>query len=153
MQKNDSKFDTVIHGRTDDPALCPVLRSAQLVNRILNYPNTTCDTPVCAVWRHGKLDKIASTQVLSALRAVSKAVGSACLGFKPSKMGTHSLCSGAAMEMYLSGVPVYTIMLIGRWSSDAFLHYIRKQVEQFLLHVGKQMLTFQSFQTIPEIAP
>ncbi len=24
MQKNDSKFDTVIHGQTDDPVLCPV---------------------------------------------------------------------------------------------------------------------------------
>ncbi len=49
MQKNDSKFDTVIHGQTDDPVLCPVLQWAQLVNRILSYPNTTCDTPVCAV--------------------------------------------------------------------------------------------------------
>jgi hypothetical protein len=49
MQKNDSKFDTVIHGRTDDPVLCPVLQLARLVDRILSYPNTTCDTPVCAV--------------------------------------------------------------------------------------------------------
>jgi hypothetical protein len=68
-------------------------------------------------------------------------------------MVTHSLCSGAAMEMYLAGVPVYTIMLIGRWSSGAFLHYIRKQVEQFLRHIAKQMLTFRSFWKIPEIAP
>jgi hypothetical protein len=75
----------------------------------------------------------------------SKAVGSARLGFEPSKMGTHSLCSGAVMEMYLAGVPVYTIMLIGRWLSKAFLGYIRKQVEQFSRHVAKQMLTFRSF--------
>jgi hypothetical protein len=105
------------------------------------------------VWRHERLNKIASTQVLSALRAASKAVGNAHLGFEPSKMGTHSLCSGAAMDMYLTGVPGYTIMLIGRWSSNAFLCYIRKQVEQFLQHIAKQMLTFRSFQTIPEIAP
>ncbi len=153
MQKNDSKFDTVIHGWTDDPVLCPVLQWARLVNRILSYPNTTCNTPVCAVWRHGRLNKIAPTQVLSALHTTSKAVGSTCLGFKPSKMGTHSLCSGAAIEMYLARVPVYTIMLIGRWSSDAFLRYIRKQVEQFLQHVAKQTLTFWLFRTIPEIAP
>ncbi len=120
MQKNDSKFDIVIHGWTDNPVLCPVLQWAQLVNRILSYPNTTCDTPVSAVWHHGILDKIASTQVLLALCGASKAVGSACLGFEPSKMGTHSLCSGAAMEMYLAGVPVYTIMLNGRWLSNAF---------------------------------
>jgi hypothetical protein len=145
MQKNDGKFDTVIHSWTDEPVLCPVLQWAQLVNRILSYPKTTCNTPVCAVWRHGRLDKIASTQVLLALCAASKAVGSPCLGFKPSKM-MHSLHSGAAaMEMYLAGVPVYTIMLIGRWSSDAFLPYIRKQVEQLLWHVMNQMLTFQLF--------
>ncbi len=120
MQKNDSKSDTVIHGRTDNPVLCPVLQWAQLVNRIWSYPNTTCNTPVRVVRRHGRLDKIALTQVLSALRAASKAVESARLGFKPSKMGTHSLCSGAVMEMYLAGVPVYTIMLIGRWVSNFF---------------------------------
>ncbi len=49
------------------------------------------------------------------------------------------------MEMYHAGVPVYTIMLIGRWSSDAFLQYIRKQVEQLSQNVAKQMLTFSSF--------
>ncbi len=67
MQKNDSKFDTVIHGQTDDPVLCPVLQWAQLVNRILSYPNTKCDTPVCAVWHHGRLDKITSTRIVGAL--------------------------------------------------------------------------------------
>jgi hypothetical protein len=103
MQKNDSKFDTVIHGRTDDPVLCPVLQWARLVNRILSYPNTTCDTPVCAMWRHGRLDKIASTQVLLALRAASKAVGNAHLGFEPSKLGMHSLCSGARWKSILPG--------------------------------------------------
>ena len=49
------------------------------------------------------------------------------------------------MEMYMAGVPVYTIMLIGRWLSNAFLRYIRKQVEQFSRHVAKKMLTFRLF--------
>jgi hypothetical protein len=125
MQKNDSKFDTVIHGRTDDPVLCPVLQWARLVNRIWSYEGTTRDMLVCTFQRSGgQLDTIASSQVLTRLRAAAKAVGSARLGFEPKEIGTHSLCLGAAMEMYLAGVPVYTIMLIGRWSSNAFLHYI-----------------------------
>jgi hypothetical protein len=57
------------------------------------------------------------------------------------------------MEMYLAGVPVYTIVLIGRWSSDAFLQYTCKQVEQFSKGILKQMIKFCSFQTIPDIAP
>ena len=52
MQENDSKFDTVIHGRTDDTTLCPVLQWARLINRVWAYPGSTKDTPVCAVWRH-----------------------------------------------------------------------------------------------------
>ena len=55
--------------------------------------------------------------------------------------------------MYLAGVPVYTIMLIGRWSSNAFLRYIHKQVKQFLKGVLKQIIKFCSFQMIPDIAP
>ena len=44
------------------------------------------------------------------------------------------------MAMYLNGVPVYTIMLLGRWSSDAFLRYIRKQVESFGSGVSSKMI-------------
>jgi hypothetical protein len=48
---------------------------------------------------------------------------------------------------------VYTIMLIGRWSSDAFLHDFQKQVKQFLQDVAKKMLMHQLFQTIPDVTP
>jgi hypothetical protein len=64
MQKNDNKYDTVIHGWTNDPNLCPVLQWAHLVNQILTYPGTTEDTPVCAIWRQGRLEQITSQKVL-----------------------------------------------------------------------------------------
>ncbi len=125
MQKNEDKFETVIHGWTDDPVLCPVLQWARLVNRIWSYEGTTQDTTVCTFQRRGgRLDTIASLQVLTRLQTAAQSVGSASLGFEPKEIGTHSLHSGAAMEMYLAGVPVYTVMLIGRWSSDTCLHYI-----------------------------
>ena len=57
-------------------------------------------------------------------------IGEEILGIKAEEVGTHSIRSGAAMSMYLGECPVYTITMIGRWSSDAFLLYIRKQVEQ-----------------------
>ncbi len=41
MQKNDDKFETVIHGQTDNPVLCPVLQWARLVNHIWSYEGTT----------------------------------------------------------------------------------------------------------------
>ena len=54
------------------------------------------------------------------------------------------------MAMYLDNVPTFTIMLIGRWSSDAFLRYIRKQVEQFTHNVSTRMLKHDSFFTTPD---
>jgi hypothetical protein len=56
--------------------------------------------------------------------------------------GTGLLQSGAAMEMYLGEISVYTIMLIGSWLSDTFCCFIRKQVEQFSRNVAKKLLTF-----------
>ena len=56
--------------------------------------------------------------------------GETKFGFKSSEIGTHSIRSGAVMAMFLDEIPVFTIMMIGRWSSDAFLKYIGKQVAQ-----------------------
>ncbi len=60
-------------------------------------------------------------ELLTKLRAHVAAMGRARLGFGPLEIGTHSIRSAAAMSMFLADVPVYTIMLLGRWSSDAFL--------------------------------
>ena len=121
MQKNEQKHETIIHGRTDDPVLCPVKQWALLVNQIWSYQGTTESTQVSTVWHHDRREQITSHQVITSLRAACATIGSDRLSFEPDKIGTHSLQSGAAMEMYLAGVPVYTIMLIGRWSSDIFL--------------------------------
>ena len=67
------------------------------------------------------------------------------LGLDPKCIRLHSLCLLAAMAMYLNGVPVYTIMLLGRWSSDAFLRYIRKQVESFGSGVSSKMIVTSRF--------
>jgi len=48
-QKNEEKHDTVIHGRTDDSILCPVLQWARLAKRIWTYTGASLDTSVCTV--------------------------------------------------------------------------------------------------------
>jgi hypothetical protein len=70
-----------------------------------------------------------SATALRMLRGFISSVNFKGLGLNPKRIGLRSLCSSAAMALYLNVVPVYTIMLLGCWSSDAFLPYIRKQVE------------------------
>lgn len=153
MQKNQEKFDTVTHGATDHEFLCPVKQWAAVVNRIWSYPGATVNTPVSAVWRYDKIEHLTSKILIDSLRDAVIAVGEDSLGFKADEVGTHSIRSGAAMQMYLGECPVYTIMLIGRWSSDAFLRYIRKQIEQFSHNVSRRMLTFMSHRHIPDMVP
>ena len=74
-------------------------------------------------------------------------MGKGALGFTKDDVGLHSIRSGGAMAMFLAGTRTIIIMRIGRWSSEAFLEYIREQVEQFTLGVSKNMLRFEHFNT------
>ena len=57
------------------------------------------------------------------------------------------------MAMFLDHIPVYTMMMIGRWSSDAFLKYIRKQVEQFSHNVAQRMIKNLMYRHVPNFEP
>ncbi len=57
------------------------------------------------------------------------------------------------MVMYLAGVPVFTIMLLGCWSSDAFLHYICKQVKEVSSGISNRMISNKNFFTISNTTP
>ena len=87
------------------------------------------------------------------LRSAGRLVTEENLGFSVNEIGTHSIRSGAAMSLFLGGVQTFSIMMIGRWSSDAFLKYIRKQVEQFTYNSSKRMLECESFFTTPNFVP
>jgi hypothetical protein len=53
------------------------------------------------------------------------------------------------MAMYLGECPIYMIMLIGCWSSNAFLGYIQKQVMEFNHNMSKKMLCFKNYKHVP----
>jgi hypothetical protein len=59
--------------------------------------------------------------------------------------------TASAMAMYMNHVPVYTIMLLGRWSSNAFLRYIRSQVKTFGHNVSKKMINTEMFYHVPNL--
>ena len=105
------------------------------------------------MWRLDKIDHITLDEMINALRAAVFAFGEEKLGIKIYNIGTHSIRSGAAMLMYLGECPVYVIMMIGQWSSDAFLRYIRKQVEQFSHNVSGRMLKFETHRHVSDLVP
>ena len=93
----------------------------------------------------GNVREITSAHVRTQLRAAAASVGREKLGFHPDEIGCHFLRSGAAMAMKLAGVSEYTIMIIGRWKSMAFLEYIRKQVAEFSIDISDRLLDHAIF--------
>jgi hypothetical protein len=89
---------------------------------------------------NGTFSNLTSRAALVMLRQSLRDLNSEALNIKAEECGLHSLRSSAAMAMYLNGIPVYTIMLLGRWSSDAFLRYIKKQVTEFTKGVAQKMI-------------
>jgi hypothetical protein len=91
---------------------------------------------------------LSSTAVLEQLRTATRAIGKRRLGFEAADIGTHSIRSGAAMAMYLAGVKVETIQMIGRWRSRSFMRYLRIQVPESTRGVATRMTSRHTFFTI-----
>ena len=69
----------------------------------------------------------------------------------PSKdIGPHSIRASGAMAMYLTGVTVSTIMLLGRWSSYALPRYTRKQVTAFSNNVSRTTVKNPVYHHVPD---
>ena len=49
------------------------------------------------------------------------------------------------MGLFLMGHPVAKIMILGRWSSDAFLDYIRPQVLEWTNQMSGDMIHHDTF--------
>jgi len=150
FQKKEVRNDIISHQRSGDRInggeMCPVRAAVELIMRIVKYdisPERLKDIQINYVEFDRKGFTIPSAMILLRLRQAVSTLGHATLGFLADEVGTHSNRSGGAMGMFLAGTPVYTIMLMGRWSSDAFMRYIRKQV-------AAKMLTYEQFYTVPD---
>jgi hypothetical protein len=71
--------------------------------------------------------------------------GKSTFGFHPHEIGNRSIRSGAAMALFLKDHSTAKIMILGRWSSDAFLVYIRPQVLEWTNNMSRDMISFDSF--------
>jgi hypothetical protein len=138
MQKKDKKNDTVTQMASGDVNMCPVRMAAAIVRRLQSYDKTDNNTPISTFLQFGHINHVTSKQVIAAMRDGVQAIGTDVLHIGKSEIGTHLIRSGAAMAMFLSNCSVCLIMMIGRWSSDAFLRYIRKQAEQFSHNVSSK---------------
>lgn len=125
-QKNSNKMDQQSQKRTQDPILCPCCRLARAVQRIIaTVPHWTMDTLLCTIHLNNTTSYLNSTFIQNLLQHTSKQLGGNWeFGFAPHEIGNKSLQSGAAMALFIQDHSTAKIMILGHWSSDAFLDYI-----------------------------
>jgi hypothetical protein len=102
--------------------------------------------PVHTILQNNKNQFITTTFIKNILRTTCRLFGGQSeFGFEPSEIGTKSIRSGAAMALFLADVSTAKIMILGRWSSDAFLDYIRPQVLEWTSSMSRDMTKMDHF--------
>ena len=146
-------METVTQFRTDID-ICPVTMWATTIHRIASYPDSSVDTTVDAFRVNGRTFAITGEVMRTYLRRTVESFGEDRLGIKMGDVGTHSIRASFAMMLMLNNLADSLIMKKGRWKSDAFLVYIRAQINKFGYNTSKQMVGQASneFYVIPHFA-
>jgi hypothetical protein len=146
-QKNKDKNARRSQKRTGDPVLCPVRRSASLIQRIRRLvPDFSGSTTMNTMIVNGVVLQLASGFLRAQLRHACTVLGGKKeFGYSAQEIGTKSIRSGAAMGLFLMNHSSERIMLMGRWLSQAFLVYIRPQVIEWTNNMSSDMIHHDSF--------
>jgi hypothetical protein len=129
----------------------PVLRWGSAAQRtITTIPGWNEQTTLCSVFLDGETIEIGTAFVRKLLRHTCAVFGGfKTFGFHPLEIGNKSLRSGAAMSLFLMDHSPAKIMILGRWSSDAFLVCVRPQVLEWTNHMSCSMIHLDSFFDAP----
>jgi hypothetical protein len=154
FQKTEKREESVTQMATNHAHFCPVKTAAAIIKRLLKDEAS----PKTFIYEYknsanGNWLSLKSKDARSIFREfIRLSIDYKAMGIDLSRVGMHSARTSAAMAMYMAHVPVFTIMLLGRWSSDAFLRYIRKDVEEFGTNVSQLMIDTLRFHSVPELA-
>jgi len=151
-QKNNEK-DDIITMHANSKELCPVKAWGTIVSRVLSYPGTSLHSPVNTILVGKQMALLNDKEAIKHIRATVATIGKDNLGFEPNEVGIHSIRSSFAMFLYIRQIRTDRIMLQGRWKSDAFLIYLRKQVTEFSKGLSNMMIHMDNdYFNVPSIS-
>lgn len=90
---------------------------------------------------------MSAADIRAAVRIGAEMDGLEAKGFDLGRIGSHSLRAGGATILKAAGHDDLTIMLMGRWSSNTYMTYIRTQIAEVTAGLARDMarrLTFHN---------
>ena len=142
-QKNGVRNETIGHGRSGHPTLCPVLCTAARV-LALRTAGAAVDSPLNAFFdptvSHFRF--IIASHLTTRIRAA--------LILHPDPAYTlRSARAGGAMALLCAGIDGDRIRLIGRWRSDEMYRYLHVQAQPVMNGLSAAMLRGGAFSLTP----
>jgi hypothetical protein len=136
-QKNGHKNAVLHHTSSEDATLNPVTSIAFLVHAMQNLPG---DTPLGSFRDvNHQVQHVTASEIRSAIHIGATNDHLTASGYSMSRIGSHSLRSGGAMNLKLAGYDNDIIQKLGQWSSNTYLHYIQTQIGQLIAGVAQRM--------------
>lgn len=144
-QKNGVRNETIGHGRSGDPRICPVLCivSRVIALRAWHAPPTT---PLNA-YGAAPLRYVQARDVTRRLRAALAIHPHP--GYAAKDVSARSTRAGGAMALLCAGFAGDRIRMIGRWRSDELFRYLHVQAQPVMTGVAAAMLRGGSYQLAP----
>lgn len=151
-QKNGHKMAPLHHDSSGDPEFCPV---RALARRVHELRDTAPDTPIGTYFDEADAAaggvpprQVQASEIRAAIRLGAAGDGLEQQGYDASRIGSHSLRSGGAVALFLSGYPSELIQKLGRWRSETYKRYIQAQIAQLTAGVSSQMALYRRFTNV-----
>ena len=138
-QKNGWKGVCIHQEANGDTLTCPVRALARRIHHIRQH-TTNQRTPISAYFENNTHYQVTDKEIRQSLKeAASMLEYPELKGIPIERIDTHSLRSGGANALALSGYSDREIQKMGRWRSATFKEYIREGLACFSQGMTRQM--------------
>jgi hypothetical protein len=140
-QKNGWKGVCVYQECNGDPIHCPVRALGRRYVHLRTH-GATDRTVISAYYHAGKRFDVTSDHISTALKQAATALEYPLVkGIPIERINTHSLRSGGANALALSGYSDTQIQKMGRWRGATFKEYVRNELACFSSGMSRDMKT------------
>lgn len=126
-QKNGHKNAVIHHTSSADPSFDPVRAAAR---RVFVTARSGPDTPIGAVAVNGLVTQVSAQDIRDAVLTGAIGDNLVASGYDLTRLGSHSIRAGGAVQLKILGYDSDIIKKLGRWSGATYLRYIQTQIGQ-----------------------
>jgi hypothetical protein len=147
-QQNGNQNKKLVQGLSGDPWCCPVKATVRCV--LAHHRNkASMMTPLASFYRVNRRTLIKTKDVTEVLRNAMR-INVHHTGIEASEISTRSLRAGGDMALLHGRVDLSNIQMMGRWHSDAMMHYLHVQAQPILCNYAARMFNEGNYSFLPD---